>query len=226
MATSGTYASFDFVEIIEEAYERLGMDVQALNAGHMRSARRSLNLIFSDWSNRKIKVWATEEFTVTTIQGQSGYMVPARTIDVLDSFYRRDEADTPLQRIAREDYNALPNKGATGRPDRYWCDRSTEPHRITLYPVPDRSGDVVHMWRIRRLEDATGGPVDADIPHRWVEALIAALTLRLYGKSPADKRSPALYQELRIAAEEAYRNAAEEDRDRAPTVIVPATWNF
>ena len=56
MATSGT-TSFDLQidDIIEEAYERCGLRTNSGN--DIRSARRSLNLLFSEWGNRGVHLW-------------------------------------------------------------------------------------------------------------------------------------------------------------------------
>ena len=56
MATSGT-TTFDLNidEIIDEGYERCGLST---NSGYdLRSARRSLNLLFAEWGNRGIHLW-------------------------------------------------------------------------------------------------------------------------------------------------------------------------
>jgi hypothetical protein len=59
MATSGTTA-FDLQidDIIEEAYERCGMRTNSGN--DIRSARRSLNLLFSEWGNRGVHLWKVQ----------------------------------------------------------------------------------------------------------------------------------------------------------------------
>ena len=53
MATSGT-TTFDLNidDIIEEAYERCG--VRTNSGKDLRSARRSLNLLLSEWGNRGV----------------------------------------------------------------------------------------------------------------------------------------------------------------------------
>jgi hypothetical protein len=56
--TSGTTTfdkSFSIDEIIEEAYDRLG--IFTLNGGHMKTARRSLNIMFQEWGNRGLHYW-------------------------------------------------------------------------------------------------------------------------------------------------------------------------
>ena len=47
--------SFSVDEIIEEAYERLG--IQVSSGYQLKTARRSLNILFQEWGNRGIHYW-------------------------------------------------------------------------------------------------------------------------------------------------------------------------
>ena len=56
--TSGTTTfdkTFAIDEIIEEAYERIGM--QGVSGNQLRLARRSLNIMFQEWGNRGLHYW-------------------------------------------------------------------------------------------------------------------------------------------------------------------------
>jgi hypothetical protein len=82
MATSGSSDfNLDAAEIIEEAYERCGLE---LRTGYdSRMARRSLNLMFADWSNKGVNLWKIEQVTQTLAQLSSSSAVatyPAGTI--------------------------------------------------------------------------------------------------------------------------------------------------
>jgi hypothetical protein len=72
--TSGTTTfdkTFSIDEIIEEAYERIGM---LPNAGfNLKSARRSLNIMFQEWGNRGLSFWEIENNSFTLVQGQIEY---------------------------------------------------------------------------------------------------------------------------------------------------------
>jgi hypothetical protein len=51
--TSGKYIfdkEFSIDEVIQEAFERLGL--APMSGNNMRTARRSLNILFSEWGNR------------------------------------------------------------------------------------------------------------------------------------------------------------------------------
>ena len=66
--TSGT-ATFDKTfaidEIIEESYERLGM--QGVSGNQLRSARRSLNIMFQEWGNRGLHYWEVANNSLTLV---------------------------------------------------------------------------------------------------------------------------------------------------------------
>ena len=60
--TSGaTTFNLDLTELVEEAFERAGSE---LRTGYdLRTARRSLNIMFADWANRGINLWTIEPGT-------------------------------------------------------------------------------------------------------------------------------------------------------------------
>ena len=54
--TSGTTAfNLDLTELVEEAYERCGL--QSRSGYDLRTARRSINLMTIEWANRGINLW-------------------------------------------------------------------------------------------------------------------------------------------------------------------------
>ena len=72
--TSGSY-SFDknlgIDEIIEDAYERIGM--QGVSGYQLKTAKRSLNILFSEWGNRGLQFWEVKNQNVTLVDGQTVY---------------------------------------------------------------------------------------------------------------------------------------------------------
>ena len=128
--TSGT-ASFnlDLSEIVEEAFERVGSE---LRTGYdMRTARRSLNLLFADWANRGVNMWTFEQDVITLTQGQPTYALPDDTADILEHVIRTqanspsNQADLTITRISVSTYATLPNKLTQGRPIQVWIQRLT-----------------------------------------------------------------------------------------------------
>jgi hypothetical protein len=81
--TTGTTSfNLDLNDLIEEAYERAGVEVRT--GYEFRTARRSLNLMTIEWANRGINLWTIQEGTITLVTGQAVYPLPADTIDLLD----------------------------------------------------------------------------------------------------------------------------------------------
>ena len=126
--TSGT-ANFnlDLNEIVEEAFERAGSE---LRTGYdLRTARRSMNLLFADWANRGINMWTFEQKTITLVTGQPTYALPDDTVDILDHVIRtqanqiNNQADLTITRISVSTYATLPNKLQQARPIQVWIQR-------------------------------------------------------------------------------------------------------
>ena len=69
--TSTFDKTFYIDEIMEEAYERLG--VQDLNGYRLKSARRSLNIMFQEWGNRGLHYWELKETNINLVEGQAEY---------------------------------------------------------------------------------------------------------------------------------------------------------
>ena len=62
MATSGTTDfNLNIDEVIEESFERIGRQVRT--GYDLKSARRSLNLLLSEWGNRGVHLWKVVNHT-------------------------------------------------------------------------------------------------------------------------------------------------------------------
>jgi len=142
MAQSGTVAFRpDVEEIIAEAFERCGIDPQTQTGDRAVSARRSLNLLFSEWANRGINYWALSQNTLTLVNGQTTpYTLPVGTIDILDAVIRdssgTDTSDQIINRVSISDYNQLPNKTSSGKPSQYMLDKQYTPI-LYIWQIPD-----------------------------------------------------------------------------------------
>ena len=222
MTTSGTAAlDYEVGDIIFDAYERAGYDVQQLNADHMRTARRSLNLIMIGWSNRTMLPFAMDEQSFTVTEDTASYSLPTDTVDVIaDVVLRRDGNDTPVTRISRQDYTDIPDKASTGRPDRFWVNRAATPV-MYLWQVPENSTDTIRYWRIRRLEDITASAETADVSFRWIPALTSALAVALTEKLPSESFDQGRYSRLEMKAREDFIWAVAGNADRASMFIRP-----
>lgn len=223
MTTSGTTAfDLDMTDLVEEAFERAGSE---LRSGYdLRTARRSLNLLFADWANRGINMWTIDSGTVTLVAGTATYVLPADTVDLIEQVVRTGagsaatQADLTCQRISASTYATLPNKLTTGRPIQVWVQRLNAP-QITVWPVPDNATTYTLVyWRLRRIQDAGGGASTSDVPFRFLPALVAGLAYYLALKLPngADR-----LQLLKAQYDEAFQLASDEDREKAPVRFVP-----
>ncbi len=215
MATSGTQTfKLDASDLIEEAYERCGLE---LRTGYdAKTARRSLNILMSDWSNRGINLWTVKEATQSLTAGTANYTLDAYTVDVLDAVIRRNGVDYNMERIGRSEYQNLPKKTTEGRPTQYWVDRQSTPV-IYLYPTPENSTDQLRFYRTERVEDINELTNDADVPSRFLAPLISGLAYYL-----AIKKAPERAQGLKMIYEEEMVRAETEDRERVSLRIVPS----
>jgi hypothetical protein len=141
MANTSGASSFnlDLTELVEEAFERAGSE---LRTGYdLRTARRSLNIMFADWANRGINLWTIEQGTIDLVQGQNTYPLPNDTIDLLEHVIRTGanisstQADLTITRISVSTYATIPNKITQARPIQIWIQRyngQTSPTGLTL----------------------------------------------------------------------------------------------
>jgi hypothetical protein len=223
MATSGTSSfNLDLTEIVEEAFERVGSE---LRTGYdLKTARRSLNLMFADWANRGINMWTFEQGSQVLTPGVATYELPADTVDLLEHVIRTGagsastQADLTITRISVSTYATIPNKLQQARPIQIWIERLNTP-RFTVWPVPDDSQTYTLVyWRMRRIQDAGNGVNTMDMPFRFIPCMVAGLAYYLALKVPGGaERLPVLKQQY----DEAWQLASDEDREKASVRFVP-----
>jgi hypothetical protein len=214
MTTSGTRTfNLDVGELIEEAYERCGLEVRT--GYDARTARRSLNLMFAEWANRGLNLWTVNQATITVTVGVATYTVSADHADILEMVLRRDGTDYEVERLSRGDYFLLPNKTTQGRPSQFYYDRQIAP-KISVWQVPDNSTDQLVYYYVRRIEDAGTLQNTTDMPWRFYPCMVAGLAYYL-----AMKRAPDRMGMLKAIYDEEFTRAAEEDEDRVPLKLQP-----
>jgi hypothetical protein len=223
MATSGV-ANFnlDLSEIVEEAFERAGGE---LRTGYdLRTARRSLNLLFADWANRGINMWTFEQGTINLIPGTATYNLPTDTVDLLEHVIRTGagvestQADLTITRISVSTYATIPNKLQQARPIQIWIERLDQP-RVTLWPVPDNSQTYqLVYWRMRRIQNAGDGVNTMDMPFRFIPCMVAGLAYYLALKVPGAIQR---LDVLKMQYDEAWQLASGEDQEKAALRFVP-----
>lgn len=138
--TSGTSSfNVDLTELVEEAFERCGSQ---LRSGYdLKTARRSINLMTTEWANRGINLWTIEEESIPMVTGQAFYNVPVDTVDILDMVTRTsntsqsNQTDINLSRISESTYSTIPNKLTYGRPIQSWFNRQSGNANSTTFTL-------------------------------------------------------------------------------------------
>ena len=242
--TSGTVTfdkTFAVDEIIAEAYERIGS--QVTSGYQLKTARRSLNIMFQEWGNRGLHYLEVGEADINLVEGQAEYIFfratsdgtsavtdPADTYgvaDVLESTLRADrtavdQADSAITKIDRSTYSALSNKLSKGTPSKYFVQRFVDKTVVTLYPTPDSSNaaKAVHIYFVKRIQDADSTYTDAtDVPFRFVPCMVSGLAFYL-----SQKFNPQATQQLKLYYEDELARALSEDGSSTSVHITPKVY--
>ena len=165
-----------------------------------------------------------EEGSIPLVAGQSTYLLPEDTVDLLEHVIRTGagnvstQADLTITRISVSTYATIPNKLQQARPIQVWIERLDTP-RIHVWPIPDNSQPYTFVyWRLRRIQDSGTGVNTMDMPFRFYEAMTAGLAYHLALKIPGSMdRLPILKQQY----DEAWDLASTEDREKAAVRFVP-----
>ena len=241
--TSGTATfdkTFSIDEIIEDAFERIG--IQAVSGNQLRSARRSLNILFQEWGNRGIHYWEISDTNIDLVEGQSDYdffrassdgtsatTTPTNGIygmsDVLEGQLRSNrtqttQSDSPMTKVDRSTYAGFSNKLSKGTPNQYWVERFIDRVRIHIYPTPDstNASKDMHIYYINRIQDVGNYTNATDVPFRFVPCMTSGLAFYL-----AQKFQPQLVQPMKLLYEDELQRALQEDGSASSTYITPKT---
>ena len=234
--TSGTVIfdkNFAIDEIIEEAYERIGL--QSVSGNQMRQARRSLNIMFQEWGNRGLHYWEVANNSITLVDGQAEYTMFRSTgdgtssttavygvDDVLEAVYRNSSSvDTPLTKINRSTYQGLSNKTSEGTPSQYFVQRFIDKVTITLYLTPGSSeaGNFINYYYVKRIQDVGDYTNATDVPYRFVPCMASGLAYYL-----SQKFNPELTQQMKLLYEDELQRALAEDGSSSSSYITPKTY--
>mgnify|MGYP003678439590 FL=1 len=234
--TSGT-ATFDKTfaidEIIEDAYERIGL--QGVSGNQLRTARRSLNIMFQEWGNRGLHYWEVANNSFTLVDGQAEYTMFRSTgdgtssatavygvDDVLEAVYRNaSNVDSPLTKINRSTYQGLSNKTSEGTPTQYFVQRFIDKVTVTLYLTPGSSqaGHLVNYYYVKRIQDVGDYTNATDVPYRFVPCMASGLSYYL-----SQKFKPELTQNMKLMYEDELQRALAEDGSSSSSFITPKTY--
>lgn len=232
MTVSGT-TDFDlpFTDAIEEAWERaVGTDSGSPRSGYdMRSSRRSINLLFTDWANRGLNLWSYEERTQLLTYGVGAYelSVDNDLVDVIEQVVQLPPyAASPqisrlnMTRVSVSTQATRTNPNITGRPTEVFYQRLREGITAHVWPLPDSQGPYTLVyWALRRMGDAGAYTNTADLPFRFLPAFVAGLAFYIAQKK--DPNNVALIQRLEADYNATWQRAADEDREKAVLKISP-----
>ena len=241
--TSGTTTfdrTFAIDEIIEDAFERIGLNSVA--GYQLKSARRSLNILFQEWGNRGIHYWEIAETNIDLIEGQAEYKffrssddgtsavsTPANIYgmyDVLEAQLRSNrtqttQSDSPMTKVDRSTYAAFSNKLSKGTPNQYWVQRFIDHVSISVYPTPDSTNGSkdMHIYYIKRIQDIGDYTNATDVPFRFVPCMVSGLAYYL-----SQKYQPQLVQQMKLLYEDELARALAEDGSASSTYITPKVY--
>ena len=242
--TSGTTTfdkDFSIDEIIEEAFERLG--IQNITGYQLKTSRRSINIMLQEWGNRGIHYWEIDETNMDLVEGQSDYdffrstadgtsavTTPTNGItgmsDILEAQLRSDrtstdQSDSPMTKVDRSTYAGFSNKLSKGTPNQYWVERFIDKVRVHIYPTPDstNASKDMHFYFIKRIQDVGAYTNATDIPFRFVPCMVSGLTYYL-----SMKYAPQLTQQMKLVYEDEFQRALQEDGSASSTYITPKAY--
>ena len=241
--TSGTTVfdkNFSIDEIIEESFERLG--IQQVTGYQLKTSRRSLNIMLQEWGNRGIHYWEIGELDLDLIQGQAEYKFYRASSDgtsatsnpngvygmsdVLEAQLRSnrtatDQSDSPMTKVDRSTYAAFSNKLSQGTPNQYWVQRFIDHVSINVYPTPDstNASKDMHFYYIKRIQDVGAYTNATDMPFRFVPCMVSGLAYYL-----SMKYAPQMTQQMKLFYEDEFQRALQEDGSASSTFITPKAY--
>ena len=241
--TSGTTTfdkTFSIDEIIEESFERLG--IQDVTGYHLKSSRRSLNIMFQEWGNRGLHYWEVGELDLDLIEGQAEYKFFRASSDgtsatsnpngiygisdILEAQLRSNrtqttQSDSPMTKVDRSTYAGFSNKLSKGTPNQYWVQRLIDHVSISVYPTPDstNASKDMHFYYIKRIQDVGDYTNATDLPFRFVPCMVSGLAYYL-----SMKYNPQLTQQMKLVYEDEFQRALQEDGSASSTYITPKAY--
>jgi len=241
--TSGTTTfdkTFSIDEIVEEAFERIG--IQQVSGYQLKTSRRSLNIMLQEWGNRGIHYWEIGELDLDLIEGQAEYKFFRAAADgtsavsnpngiygisdVLEAQLRSnrtatDQSDSPMTKVDRSTYAAFSNKLSKGTPNQYWVQRFIDHVSISVYPTPDstNASKDMHFYYIKRIQDIGAYTNATDMPFRFIPCMVSGLAYYL-----SMKYAPQMTQPMKLFYEDELQRALQEDGSASSTYITPKAY--
>ena len=223
--TSGTVTfdkSFAVDDVIAEAYERIGS--QVTSGYQLKSARRSLNILFQEWGNRGLHYWEVGDTNIDLIEGQAEYTFFRSSADGTSSVTVGGTSGSSTFGVADVlEATFRQNRTQTTQSDSAMTkiDRSTY-STVTIYPCPDATAATkdMHIFFVKRIQDVDSTYTDAtDVPYRFIPCMVSGLAFYL-----AQKYAPDRIQAMKLYYEDELARALKEDGSSSSTFITPKTY--
>ena len=228
MPTYANTANFDLSidDIAEEAYERCGLQIRS--GYDLQTARRSLNILLSEWANRGLNLWTiqlqekTLPANTTSLAGTSLFGSDAddsqQIVDITDVVIRdSSNNDFAATSISRSTYFNFTTKTTSGRPTQYYFERTINP-TLFLYPAADVAYTLKY-YALVRMFDAGDYTNNAQIPFRFLPCMTAGLAYYI-----SMKKSPDRLVALKQIYEDEFQRAAAQDGERTSLFLTPKTY--
>jgi hypothetical protein len=224
-------------DIIEEAFERT--NIRGTRTGYqLRSARRSLNIMFQEWENRGVHLWKVKLAEVPLVLGQAEYSYSTDSVNfpndmsqMLEAFYRNNTTttnpqDIALTQISRSAYNATPNKLTQGTPSQFYVDRKINPS-VYLYATPSSSISSTStpssfqfcFYYLSKIQNPGAYTNVSDVVNRFYPCMMSGLAYYL-----SMKFSPERTLDLERIYESEMLRALDADNQGTSTFISPNTF--
>ena len=146
MATSG---SRNWIvtrnNIIYAALRKLGVK-QSDNpptVEEIQDATFALNALVTSWQNDDVHLWTVAEDIISLTASTLSYALGGTVLEVHTPFFRRDDQDSPLNPLTREEYLSIPDKKATGDPISIYADYQLANPTIYVWPRPTYGTTIV-----------------------------------------------------------------------------------
>ena len=200
----------------------------------MRSSRRSINLLFSDWGNRGLNLLEYSERSQLLTYGVGEYDLSPDNdlVNVIEQVIQLPPGQSStslnrynLTRVSVSTQATRTNPYITGRPTEIFYQRLRDGITAHIWPLPGDGGPYTLIyWGLRRMDDAGAYTNTADMPFRFLPAFIAGLAFYIAQKK--DPNNEALIARLERDYEQTWQRAAETDRETATLSIVPRSSSY
>lgn len=200
MPTGGTYNfSMSRDDIIKAALRKTTRYAsgESIPAQDITDCAVALNVMCKEMVTQGLPLWCVQEYTIPMVAGQAVYDLSAATgmqrpVRILDAFLRDSLGnDVSIALESRYDYNTLGQKASKGQPNQGVYDPQLGAGTITLYNVPQRATDTLHVVLQRQIQDFNLSTDNPDFPQEAYRLLVWCLAdeIALEYSTPGDVRA-------------------------------------